>query len=160
MGKWLDLAARLEEEAEACANSANSANSSPLRPIGTNDTIGTGDLPAFISMGLHRLRSMRRPPLTNPAVWPGIVADALRIADEGWASRAIRLGWEPLHLFGFDPTGETGSIDLSLAAYLDGWPIVDLEPEYITLRRANVSRPFRNRPRPWLSQYLWELGGD
>jgi len=158
MGKWLDLAARLEKEAGTCANSAISAHSSFAGQIGTNDTIGTSDLPAFISVGLHRLRSMPTPHFTNPAVWPGIVSDAVRIADEGWASKAIGLGWEPMHLFGLDPTGEAGSIDSSLVVYLDGWPIVDVDPDYITLRRANVSRPFRNRLRPWLTQYLWQLG--
>jgi len=157
MGKWLDLAASLEEQAEASAISANSANSSFAGPNGTNDTIGMDSLPAFVRIGLHRLRSMPRPRITNPEAWPEIVADAISIADDGWAARAISLGWEPLHLFGWEPSADPDPWDYSLAVVMEGWPIVGVAADFITLRKGNVSRPFRNRPRPSLSQFLWDL---
>jgi len=157
MGKWLDLAASLEEQAEASANSANSANSSFAGPNGTNDTIGMDSLPAFVRMGLQRLRSMPGPRITKPAAWPEIVANAIRVADEGWAARAIGLGWEPLHLFGWEPSADPDTWDYSLSVVMEGWPIVDVTADFITLRRGNASRPFRNRPRPSLTRFLWDL---
>jgi len=157
MGRWLDLAARLEKEAEGCANSANNANGSFSECFGTNDTIGTAGVPTFIALGLHRLRSMPTPRVTNPAVWPEIVADASRLAQEGWAAKAIDLSWDALHLFGWEPGVDLEAWDYSLAVVMEGWLVVDVSADYITLRKGNVSRPFKNRPRPALTRYLWEL---
>ena len=118
---------------------------------------GVTGLPPEITTGLDRLRSMRCPRITKPAVWPEIVADAVAIAQGGWAAQAIDMGWDALHLFGWEPSADPDTWDYSLAVIMEGWPIVDVGPEFITLQRGNATRPFRNRPRPALTRFLWEM---
>ena len=114
-------------------------------------------LPRTIVDGLARLLIMRPPLITKPDVWPEIVADALKISEAGWATKALEAGWEALHLFGWEPSPDPDTWDYSLAVIMEGWPIVDVGPEFITLRKGNASRPFKNRPRPALRKFLWEL---
>ena len=108
-------------------------------------------------LGLKRLCVMPTPLVRNKSVWPEIVADALRIAHEGSATQALDLGWDALHLFGWEPSAEPDTWASSLAVVMEGWPVVDVSADYITLRKGNVSRPFKNRPRPALTRYLWDL---
>jgi len=53
--------------------------------------------------GLACLRAMPAPRITRPNVWPEIVADAHRLADEGWGQKALALGWPALALWGCPP---------------------------------------------------------
>src|SRR6185312_4831415 len=85
--------------------------------------IAARPLPEDVAKGLVKLRLMPPPRITNPVVWPEIVADAVRIADEGWAAQALGLGWEPLHLFGVEPSTDPDTWDYSLAAMLAGQSI-------------------------------------
>jgi len=119
--------------------------------------IAAPPLPREVVDGLVKLRMMPPPRITKPDVWPEIVADAVRIADEGWAAQAIDLGWDPLDLFGWEPSANPDPWDYSLAVIMEGWPIVDVSADFITLRKGNVSRPFKNRPRPALTKFLWEM---
>lgn len=80
----------------------------------------TEPLPAPIKDGLRRLKAMRPPRLNRPNMWPEIVADALRLASEGWAHHALALGWGPLQLWGCSPAAG-GLVDLEgLAIWLSG----------------------------------------
>jgi len=115
-------------------------------------------LPQEIVDGLVKLRMMPPPRITKTEVWPEIVADAVRIVEEGWATQAIDLDWHPLHLFGVEPSADPDTWDYSLAVIMEGWPIRTVGAEFITLRKGNACRPFKNRARPALTKYLWELG--
>ena len=158
MGKWMDLAAQLEREATEgrLGNRDNSDISSPIVPIVTI-VHSSRCLPVNMAVGLDKLRTMRPPRITNAAVWPQIVADAVSLADGGWARQAIDLSWDPLHLFGWEPSTDPEIWNYSLAVATNGWPVVDVSTDCITLRKGNVSRPFKKRPRPALTRYLWEL---
>ena len=135
------------------ASGANEVCSNvPFHIDGTN---GTG-LPVEIELGLKRLRMMSTPRITNPEIWPVIVGDTLRIATDH-AATALNQGWDVITLFGVDVRNNVASVDQSLAVYADGWPIVGMEAEYVTLRRSNVTRLYRNRSRPHLTKYLWNL---
>lgn len=120
-------------------------------------TLAAQPLSDDLTKGLARLQSMRPPRITNPAVWPEIVADAIRLANEGWAAQAIDLGWDAMHMFGVEPGADPDPWDYSLAVVMEGWPIVSVEADFITLHRGNATRPFKNRPRPALRKFLWEL---
>jgi hypothetical protein len=51
---------------------------------------------------LARLDPMRPPGDVPPERWRGFIDDCSRFLDEGWAARAIAIGWGPLDLFGCD----------------------------------------------------------
>ena len=70
---------------------------------GTHET----ELPHGVTAGLRRLNVMRPPRLLKPDAWPVAVSDALRLARDGWAAKALALGWHELDLFGAvpDPRG-------------------------------------------------------
>lgn len=96
MGRWSDLAARLKEGSEGKNNSIESDDSPAIAAI---VPIVPRALPPFVRGGLRELQRLPAPRLSLP-VWPDIVADALRLATEGWAEKALALGWQPLHLWG------------------------------------------------------------
>lgn len=58
------------------------------------------DLPVEVVAGLHELRDRRPPPITRPEVWQEIVDDAVTLAIDGSAGRALDQGWDVLDLFG------------------------------------------------------------
>lgn len=153
MGKWMDLAAQLEAEAGSCDNSDNSAKNAPN---GTNGAKVTGLLPPPIIAGLERLQVMPAPSVTRPEVWPAVVADALRIAAEGWAATALKVGWEAVHLFGCLPDGGWG--DEALAVWLNGRSIDSLTADYAAANVGNVWSWFTPRDVPG-RVYLWDLEG-
>jgi hypothetical protein len=60
-------------------------------------------LPSAVTLGIHKLTSLRAPRVTRPAVWAEVVADACRLANDGWAAQALALGWSVGDLFGIGP---------------------------------------------------------
>ncbi|MDB5583378.1 MAG: hypothetical protein JWR80_8554 [Bradyrhizobium sp.] len=60
-------------------------------------------LPDDLREGVSRLAVMRPPRITRPEIWGEVVADALRLVQEGWASHALSLGWSGGDLFGIGP---------------------------------------------------------
>lgn len=126
----------------------------PVTHIAPQSSAGLGLAPD-ISGGLERLRIMRRPRIKRPELWDEIKADALRIATDGWGSQAIALGWEPLHLFGYQPSDDPD--DCSLAVELAGRSIVAVDADRIYLRSGDVRSFFEKRERPLLTRYLWDF---
>ena len=116
-------------------------------------------LPADILMGLQALRDEPAPNITRPEAWDEIVADAVTLAVDGWARRALALGWDPLELFGCAPDPEGDDDRLGVAASLCGRQVLRL-----TLDAAHVtdgSTRWRLIRRDHLDPdmvYLWEYG--
>lgn len=84
------------------------------------------DLPEDLVTGLRLLEHLPIPPkLEQPTSWRPVVADALRLADEGWAARAVALGWSLHDLFGIGPTDDWEFS--GLAVWLAGRTMVTLD---------------------------------
>lgn len=152
MGKWRELA----EQLEGHDNSDDSANWSVHAPNVTNVT-NVNDLSPAIVTGLKRLGAMQAPRVRNTQAWRQAVSDALRLANEGWASRALALGWSALDLFGAvsDPKGCPH--DDGLAAWLDGRKLSMLSATF-ALVEANGCKSYFSRHDRGGARLLWEFG--
>lgn len=157
MGKWLELAARLE--AESTGDNRDDRDVSPaFRPIVPNVPNVPASLPPSIVAGLKKLRSMAAPKLRRPEVWPGVVSDAVRLARDGWAAKALALGWLPLDLFGavVDPDGDPFAD--GLAVKLGGRPIIAMCASFATVDDGSGGRVFLHCATGEDVRLLWELG--
>ena len=126
------------------------------RPKGGNDE--TRLLPPAVTTGLARLQALPIPRITRPEVWPEIVADALRLVDEGWAQQALALGWQPFHLWGCSPDRGGNTDHDGLAVMLAGRRIVLLDERMALIEAGTGAHALFNvRPMPG-AVLLWELG--
>ena len=116
------------------------------------------ELPAACADGLRRLRSMPRPRLVRPGSWPTVVSDALCLARDGWAAKALALGWEPLDLFGAVPDSAGDPYSDGLAVWLEGRPVLALTAEYAVADDGNGGRSYFNRMVRTGACLLWDLG--
>jgi hypothetical protein len=100
---------------------------------------------------------MQAPRVRNTQAWRQAVSDALSLANEGWASRALALGWSPLDLFGAvsDPKGCPH--DDGLAAWLDGRKLSMLSATF-ALVEADGCKSYFNRHDRGGARLLWEFG--
>ncbi len=116
-------------------------------------------LPTEIIAGLRELRTCPAPSITHPEIWPDIVEDALALAIDGWARRALDTGWDVLDLFGVgvrDSSGFEG-----LAVWLAGRVVGEIsESKAHTVCGATFYREAFGRPNslrlPHL--FLWQFG--
>jgi hypothetical protein len=96
---------------------------------------------------------MAAPALEQPDVWPEIVADALHLAEDGWAEKAIALGWQPMHLWGahlYEP---------GLAVWLRGRRILMIDATHCAVSdRPGAYSCFTRREPAEQAVYLWEYG--
>lgn len=145
----------------ACDNSDNtdkSPESGPhTAPIVPTVPIVTG-LPDAIREGLSSLASGPAPRVVNPQFWPAVVADALRLASDGWAQQALRLEWTPLDVFGavIDPHGDPAAD--GLAVKLNGRPIVAISARFATVRDRPGAWSYIYRGSNDGARLLWEIG--
>ena len=157
---WRDYAAA-NEPSDAPDNSdtsdktpAETLKQAPIVPIVTNVT----DLPALVRDGLELLVQAAAPPVRSPELWPRAVADALRLASEGWASTALSLGWSPLDLFGA-VTDVRGDPDADgLAVKLSGRKVLAICASFATVADANGGRTYLYRGNTEGARLLWALG--
>lgn len=78
-----------------------------------------------ITEGLRLLSRRRAPTITRPGVWAEIVSDAAKLTADGWARRALDVGWDAYDLFGI---GRQGSAQWeSLAVWLAGRTITVID---------------------------------
>jgi hypothetical protein len=86
-------------------------------------------LSAELVSSLRDLQAMVPPAkIENAAHWRPVVADALRIAREGWAARALTLGWSVYDLWGVGPVDDWEFS--GLAVWLAGRPLVRLDADH------------------------------
>lgn len=144
---------------DGCDDSDNRDISSGFEPepvaFVTNVANVTG-LPADVVAGLERLKDSPAPRLLHPERWPAVVADALRLASEGWAASALRLGWSPLDLYGAVPDKHGDPEADGLATKLAGRRIVALCASFATVRDAR-STTFIHRGNNAGAKLMWDL---
>jgi len=89
-----------------------------------------------------RLSHLSPPKVHNRAAWFEVVQDAQRLVSEGWADRALDLGWTAGDLFG---VGQRDSHDFAgLAVWLEGRRIIVMD-ETIAVARDERGRATFNR---------------
>ena len=115
-------------------------------------------MPSELSDGLRRLAIMPAPRLINPEAWPTAVSGALGLARDGWAEKALTLGWPALDLFGAvpDPAGDPEGD--GLAVWLSGRKVLVLDEMCAVSGDANGGRFYFHRPRAAGAVLMWNLG--
>lgn len=95
-------------------------------------------LPDDLAAALRHLETLPPPrKLERPENWRGVLTDAIALARDGWAAKALALGWTAGDLFGI---GSRGDWDFQgLAVWLDGRRIVMLDD-----RQAIVAGPIND----------------
>jgi hypothetical protein len=163
MRSWRDYTQQvLAPPPEHGANSAISANRPRISPQGVAfGTTGTnGTLEPSLVQGLAILALAAAPRLRRPEVWPQVVDDARRLAADGWAAQALRLGWMPLHLFGAMPDREGDPACDGLAVKLSGRRVLAICSSFATVEDDNGGRSYLHRGTPSGARLLWELGRE
>jgi hypothetical protein len=115
-------------------------------------------LPAPVAEGLALLSQMGAPRLIHPDRWPVAVADAQRLASEGWALAAFRLGWSALDLFGVVPDKAGDPQADGLAVKLAGRRVLEICATVATVADANGGRSYLYRVSNEGARLLWALG--
>ena len=116
------------------------------------------ELPAACMGGLRRLQSMSSPRLLRPDLWPRVVSDALRLGRDGWAAKAMALGWTDLDLFGAVPDADGDSAGDGLAVWLAGRKLLALTAAYAVVDDGDGGRAYFNRREAAGAVLLWSLG--
>jgi hypothetical protein len=156
MGKWLELAARLE--ADGWDNRDNRDNSPGFAANVPNVPNVPASLPPSVVEGLAQLANAPAPRLIVPDAWPVAVADALRIASDGWADKAFALGWSELDLFGAVPDREGDPDADGLAVKLGGRTILALCANFATVTSGGTVRAYLHRGNNDGAVLMWALG--
>jgi len=125
--------------------------------LGTPGTpnIEAGGLADDLRAGVRKLSTMHCPRVQRPELWDEIKADVVAICNQNWAAQAMALGWEPLQIFGYQPSDVPN--DFSLAVELAGRFIVAVDESRFYLRQGDVRSFFERRERPLLTRYLWDF---
>jgi hypothetical protein len=150
LGKWLDLAAKLEAE----DNRYDRDNRADFVP---NVPFVRGEQPVTVQAGLHKLKQMAAPSIVRAVEWREVVADALRVAQEGWAHSALGLGWSELDLFGVARGSDPSTEDHGLAVWLRGRRILALTAEAAIADDGPGARSYFMPGRPLQATLLWEI---
>lgn len=156
MGKWLDLAARLEADGGDNRDVRdNSPAFPPNVPIVPNVP---ASLPPSVVEGLAQMANAPAPRLIVPDAWPVAVADALRLASDGWAEKALALGWSELDLFGAVPDRNGDPYADGLAVKLGGRSILALCASFATVTSGGTGRAYLYRGNNERAVLMWALG--
>lgn len=111
MASWRDVAAQVMEQ--------------PVPALAPPEPDHYG-LAAELYGHLARLKRLSPPPkIATQDNWAGVVSDALRLAQEGWAVKAIALGWSWADLFGVGPADDYEFA--GLAVWINGRSIAALD---------------------------------
>lgn len=121
-------------------------------------------LPDDLASAVRRLETMPPPrKLENAEGWHRVVTDAMRIARDRWAAKALAMGWTAGDLFGVGPRDDWDF--QGLAAWLDGMRIVMLDDvQAISTNDAGKHRYFirggmRHGTHPTITPVmLWDFG--
>jgi hypothetical protein len=159
MGKWLDLAARLE--AEGAGDNRDNRDVSPsIRPNVPNvpNVPQSLSLPLAVARGLATLPGMACPHDLNSARWPVAVADAVKLGGDGWAAKAIALGWSDLDLFGVVAAFDGDPDADGLAVKLGGRGLLAICGTFATVDPGSGGRLYLHRGNNDGARLLWTPG--
>jgi hypothetical protein len=149
MPNWRTVAAEVMKDAVA-----------PALPPAPEDF----GLPHDLAAALRRLETLQPPrKIERSENWQGVVAGAMMLAREGWAAKALALGWTAGDLFG---VGARDDWDFQgLAVWLDERRIVMLDESQAIARGDDVTRStfirggIRHGTHPTVTPVmLWEFG--
>jgi hypothetical protein len=119
------------------------------------------DVPRGWAEGFARLDTAKPISDVPPVRWQRFIDDCGRFLDQRWAvEAAIRLGWEPLQLFGCDRIRPFARIDHGgLLWRLDGGELLALTDTTAVIGRPNgVRHTYRRRPiEPGQFVLAWKL---
>lgn len=122
-------------------------------------------LPDGLANALWRLERMPPPSrLVQHMNWRGVVADAMTLARDRWAAKALALGWNAGDLFGIGPRDDWDFQGLAL--WLDGRRVVLLDDQRAIvadasggLRSAFDRGGMRHGTHPTITPVmLWDFG--
>lgn len=94
----------------------------------------------------------------NPARWPIAVTDAVKLGADGWAAKALALGWSDLDLFGAVPARDGDPDADGLAVKLVGRRMLALCASFATVDLGNGGRMYLHRGNNDGAVLLWRLG--
>ena len=102
-------------------------------------------LPEAVNEGLKVLAAMSCPARVDWDKWRAVVADAVRLGREGWAGKALALGWTDLDLFGAvtDVAGDPYSD--GLAVWLAGRQLLAITADFAVADDGKGGRSYFNR---------------
>jgi hypothetical protein len=86
-----------------------------------------------------------------------VLADAARLASEGWASQALALGWSPFDLFGAIASQDGDPDGNGLAVWLRGRKVLAVTETCASVEESGGRAYFNRRERSG-AVLLWELG--
>lgn len=121
-------------------------------------------VPAFIAWNggtpaevAEKLSRMPCPPRVDPHCWRQVVVDCQRLVAEGWAEKALGLGWTALDLFGAvtDPAGDPEAE--GLAVKLAGRKVLAICASFATVENGPNARAFIYRGTNEGARLLWAL---
>lgn len=143
MPSWQEVAASLlEPDVAASLLGAEWAGAQP-GPAPAPPRRRYSHLPPDIAAGLERLQ--RTPTARfrgDTAAWTRAVDDAHALAVDGWAGKALALGWNVYDVFGI---GKRESLDFAgLAVWLEGREVVAMDADRAIVR-AHGSRAYFER---------------
>jgi hypothetical protein len=118
------------------------------------------DAPRAWAEALARLDTARPPGDVPAKRWRQFIDDCGQFLDEGWAARAVALGWSPLDLFGCDRACPFARIDRAgLLWLLNGNRLAALGPDTAAIVAPSGARmTYHRRPRaPDEVMLAWEL---
>lgn len=129
MPSWREVAASLLNEDGGSVPLDDTPQTQPLRRY--------SDLPTHLAEGLERLHRIPTARfLGDTAGWARVVDDAHALALDGWAGKALALGWSAHDVFGI---GKRDSLDFAgLAVWLEGRTIVVLNADRAMVRDRSV----------------------
>jgi len=118
-----------------------------------------GGAPRAWAEALARLDAARPPGDVPVARWRQFIDDCGRFLDFGWATQAMRLGWQPADLFGCDRHKPFARIDrMGLLWLLNGRKLLALTDSAATVACANgVPQRYYRAPLPDGAVLTWEL---
>ena len=149
---WRDYES-VSPPADGCDKRDISDDRGPNVPIVTNFT----GVPADVLAGLRSLATAPTPRLLSPEAWPEVVADALRLAQDGWAASALTLGWSALDLFGAIASKDGDPAADGLAVKLSGRKVLAICASFATVADANAGRSYLYRGNTEGARLLWAL---
>lgn len=119
---------------------------------------GLAALAGTTSAGLTALDENRCPHGVKASAWATAVRDAKRLADDGWAAKALALGWTALDLFGAVTDRDGDPEADGLAVKLAGRKVLAISENFATVQDGENGRAYLHRRGSEGGRLLWELG--